>query len=351
MKPTNEMRRRNWLFTINNPVQAEQELFDYLAGLNHVKYFCFGREKGDGTDGNPAGTEHYQGYIEFGEPKNWATMKAYFSEPNVKPNGHIDPRKGTREQAHDYIFKINGYADKEHTRIGKVYEFNEFVGDGERADLFEIMDDVEDGMTNMQLARKHGRKYIQHRAWADEYRQDFMERRFKKERRLNIEVTYIYGVTEAGKTRHVLDAYGDENIYRVTDYGTKFSAERFDGYKCEDIIVFEEFRSQIKIEKMLNYLDVYAIELPSRFRNKWACYTKVFILSNWKLDEQYKYIQAEHPETWKAFLRRIHKVYDFDVSKSHLQGKEAPAPTGFTAGKILSGLRPLSEAEQEELGF
>ena len=111
-----EVRRRNWLFTINNPEQTETELFDYLKTLPNVKYFCFGKEKGDGTDGNPDGTIHCQGYIEYSTSKDFTTVKNQFSEPHIKPNAHLDVRKGTRRQAHDYIFKINEYEDKAHTK-------------------------------------------------------------------------------------------------------------------------------------------------------------------------------------------------------------------------------------------
>ena len=270
-------------------------------------------------------------------PKRFSTVKGYFLEPVIGVNGNVSARYAKRSDARDYIFKIGKHADKAHTRISGVYEFGEFVDDGERTDLFYIIEDIEAGLPNMELSRKYGRKYIQYRSWADEYRQDFLRRKYKRERRLNMEVTYIYGVTETGKTRHVLDKYGDDNVFRMTDYGGKFTSERFDGYECEDIIVFEEFRSQIKIERMLNYLDVYAIELPSRFRNKWACYTKVYILSNWKLEEQYINIQKEHPETWKAFRRRIKFNFDFDASKI--------APVS----KYM--LKPLPDNEQIPSGF
>ena len=59
---------------------------------------------------------------------------------------------------------------------------------------------------------------------------------------------------------------------------------------------------------MLNYLDVYPIELPARYANKFACYNTVYITTNWTLEEQYREVRLEHPETWKAFLRRIHEV-------------------------------------------
>ena len=76
----------------------------------------------------------------------------------------------------------------------------------------------------------------------------------------------------------------------------------FDSYKStHKIIIFEEFRSSIKIQDMLNYLDGYPCELVARYNNKIACYLEVFLISNILLEQQYVNIQAESPETWKAF--------------------------------------------------
>ena len=325
--PKKNTQARDWCFTVNNPVQTEDVFLAYLKTLDDIRYAVFQREKAPDT-----GTEHYQGYMEFSQPKWFTTVRNLLSEKTIGVQAHVEQRRKKRKKARAYCMEAE-------TRISpQYYELGEFIEDGERTDLNCIIADIEAGMTNMELAKKYGNQYVCVRAWADEYRQDYLARKYKQVRRLGIEVTYIFGVTDAGKTRYVLDKYGDENVYRATDYGSKFSAEKFDGYKGEDVIIFEEFRSQIKIEKMLNYLDVYAVELPSRFRNKWACYTKVFIVSNWKLYEQYKNIQTEHPETWKAFLRRIHKVYDFDVSRDK------------QASKTIAGIRPI-EAEQEKLPF
>ena len=78
-----------------------------------------------------------------------------------------------------------------------------------------------------------------------------------------------------------------------------------DGYHGQDVIIFEEFRSSLKIGDMLNYLDGYPLSLPCRFSNKQACYTKVYIISNIPLTAQYNDLQSEQTATWKAFLRRI----------------------------------------------
>lgn len=64
----------------------------------------------------------------------------------------------------------------------------------------------------------------------------------------------------------------------------------------------------------MGYCDIYPIELPSRYANKYACYEKVYIISNWGLERQYESQQLFDIETWKAFLRRIKKVITYDES-------------------------------------
>jgi hypothetical protein len=337
-----DTQARDWVFTVNNPKLTESEFFEYLKTLVNVKYFCFGREKGDGTDGNPQGTEHQQGYIEFSMPKKFSTVKGYFSESTIGVNGNIQPRQGKRHQARDYVYKTGAYADKAHTKISDTYTHGEFVDDGERSDILQLKELVDAGVSDYELGNTVCKAYARHMQFVDRRRQINAYEKFGKVRRLDLEVTYIYGKAGIGKTRRVMDEYGDENVYRITDY----DGNLFDNYNNENVVIFEEFRSQVRIDIMLNYLDVYPLRLPARYNNKIACFTKVFIITNLPLSAQYQNVQREHPETWQAFLRRIHKVYDFDKSKDIPVSKR----TGDTV-KPLSHLKPLSDEEADDLPF
>lgn len=82
---------------------------------------------------------------------------------------------------------------------------------------------------------------------------------------------------------------------------------------------------------MLLFCDIYPIELPSRYTNKYACYNKVYIISNWSLEKQYYEVQKDDKESWDAFLRRIHKVViyskygnikEYDSVKAYLERDE-----------------------------
>ena len=139
----------------------------------------------------------------------------------------------------------------------------------------------------------------------EKIRQAFLNEKFKGKRRLDLHVTYIWGATGRGKTRSIMDAYGDSNVYRVIENGGGHPFDQYDGHA---VMVFEEFRSSFKISDMLNYLDVYPVTLPARYCNKVVCYNRVFITTNIPLEDQYTEVQKESPETWAAFLRRIHEV-------------------------------------------
>lgn len=126
-----------------------------------------------------------------------------------------------------------------------------------------------------------------------------------------IEVAYIYGAPGTGKTRSIFEAHGAENICRVTNYRMGKGVS-FDAYHGQNVLVFEEFNSQISIEEMLNYLDIYPLMLPARYSDRVACFTQVYITSNLPLEQQYPAIQRERPATWEAFLRRIQTVVHYE---------------------------------------
>jgi len=75
---------RNYILTINNPTLSDDEFFDYLKSLNHIKYFIFQREKGKEKE-----TPHFQLYLEFTLGKTFNTMKEYF------PTAHIQQRNSS----------------------------------------------------------------------------------------------------------------------------------------------------------------------------------------------------------------------------------------------------------------
>jgi len=285
---------RNYILTINNPSQTDEEFAEYLKSLKHIKYYAFQREQGE-----KKATPHFQLYIEFNVGKTFPTMKEYF------PTAHIEQRHGSKQQARDYCLKDDG------TRIGTPYEYGEFAEERERTDLTDIIEMIHSGANDNEIKEVFPSQYFRYYKNIQFMRQQYLEDKFKNTFRI-LETTYIYGSAGIGKTKYVMEKYGYENVFRITNY----ERGMFDAYKGQDVIVFEEFRSSLKVEEMLNLLDGYPLQLPCRYNDKTACYTKVYIITNIPFNEQYKNIQTEQPKTWEAFKRRIHKITDFDKKEN-----------------------------------
>ncbi len=131
----------------------------------------------------------------------------------------------------------------------------------------------------------------------------------------DVKVVCIEGATGTGKTYNVLQQH-NYAVFSVDDY-----THPFDGYATEDVIIFDEFRSQIPLGSMLRYLDRYPCKLPARYANGVACYTQIYIISNWELERQYA---NAAPKDLAAFLRRIHtrRVYtDYNVYTDYTKDK------------------------------
>lgn len=302
---------RNYLLTVNNPTQTDDEFFDYLKSLNHIKYFAFQREQG-----KEKATPHFQLYIEFEVGKTFNTMKTNF------PTAHIEQRKGSKQQARNYCLKDDG------TRVGNPQEWGTFAEERERTDLTDIIELIHSGANDIEIQTLFPSQYFRYYKNIQHLRQQHLEEKYKTVFR-KLETTYIYGSAGIGKTRFVMEKHGYENVFRITSY----ERGMFDAYKGQDILCFEEFRSSLKIEEMLNYLDGYPLQLPCRYNDKTACFTKIYIVTNIPITEQYKKIQLEQPATWEAFLRRIHNVIDFD--KNNKDNNQNPTPKQIVMDSLI----------------
>ena len=319
---------RKWQLTINNPVEkkySHDALKDIINNCSSVIYWCMCDEIGEN------GTYHTHIYIYFKNAVMFSTMKNKFN------GAHFEMARGTSLQNREYITKSGKWENDEKHETNLSYTFEEsgecpIERQGQRNDLEDLYSYIKQGLSNYEILELDASN-IMRLDKIDKTRTTYLTSLYKDKRRLDIDVTYICGKTGTGKTRSVLDEFGDGKVFRVIDYH-----HPFDMYECQDIIVFEEFRNSLKIQDMLNYLDIYPLQLPCRYSNKVACFTKVFIISNWSLEEQYKDIQVHHKETWNAFLRRINKVKVYDSNEI----------IEYTTNDYLNRFRKMTKVEENE---
>ncbi len=290
--------------------------FDTATSVwNKIIYMSCTKEKGKQEE-----TEHDHLFILF-ENYVWRTKIQ-----KVFPHCHIQFCDAEPQYIDDYVEKKGKQegTEKEETKIeGYQFSYGDLPkkkkreGQGKRTDLDKLKQMILDGKSNAEIYEADS-NYIKYCGSIDRVRNDLLTDKYKKTWR-NVETTYIHGKSGAGKTRYVMEKYGYENVYRITDYD-----HPWDGYNNQKIVVFEEFRSSLKIQDMLNYQDGYPLSLPSRYSNRVACFEKVYIITNISLNEQFVSVQENHPETYQAFLRRIHKIKEYTGNEiiEYFQGQD-----------------------------
>lgn len=307
----NNSQSRKWNITINNPetVGLNHEAIVEKLKLFYPRYYCLADEIAT------TGTPHTHIFLLADSPIRFSTIKSRF------PVAHIEKAYGSAQDNRAYVRKEGKWAnsDKAETSVeGTFTEWGEMpTPKAEKAPVMaEVIEAIKDGKTTAEIVEDNPALAFKVQQ-INTLRQTLLSKQYMKENR-NVEVTYIYGATGAGKTRGIFAKHAPMDICRITNYGSKRGIN-FDGYSAQDVLVFEEFASQIPIEDMLSYLDIYPVYLPARYSDRVACFSTVYITSNLPLEQQYTDVQWDRPETWQAFLRRISKVVEYKADGSTIE--------------------------------
>ena len=304
----NNTQSRKWSLVINNPQECgldHSTIAEILRKFSPA-YFCMADEIAT------TGTYHTHIFLYSPSPIRFSTVKNRF------PTAHIDKTYGSAKENRDYIRKEGKWAetDKAETNLPDTFlEWGDMPAEKEEKapQMYKLIQEVREGISTANIIEGSPNLAFRVRD-IDTLRQTLLSDRYASENR-KIEVWYIFGASGTGKTRGIYERHDAKDICRITNYRNGRGIS-FDGYTGQDVLVFEEFHSQIPIEDMLNYLDIYPLSLPARYSDRVACYTRVYITSNLPLEKQYRNVQWDSLETWRAFIRRIHKVLEYRADGS-----------------------------------
>lgn len=264
---------RKYQLTINNPLEhdfSHENIRGRLTTLSGIEYWCMCDEIG------AEGTRHTHVYLYSPHAIQFSTLQQRFY------GAHIEAAKGTHQENRDYIRKEGKWKDdvKHETNLPDTFEESgELPPERSRRETVseQILDEIESGATNAEILRQHPGA-LNRLPHIEVARQTLLEEEYRSKWR-NLDVTYIHGPPGCGKTRYVMEKYGYADVYRVTNY-----EHPYDNYRGQDVILFDEFRSNRTISEMLEVLDGYPVNLPCRYTDKVACFTKVYIVSNIPLE-------------------------------------------------------------------
>ncbi len=280
-------RYRNVCWTLNNP--EDMVMFEEAE----MTYLVYQEEIGDN------GNYHFQGYCEFSKQVSLMRAKALLGGATV----HVERRRGSQAQAILYCKETGKRVD--HT---EPYEFGEPRTQGKRLDLEGFKDEVMNGAKMRELLDDHWGVIARYPRF---YQTLTLLNRPK--RVADLVVHLLIGQTGVGKTRHVMDKFGESDDFYcgALNNGTMW----FDTYDGQSVVLLDDFSgasSHFPLCSLLRLLDRYPLLVPTKGGHTWWLPNEVFITSNILPKLWYKW--TDRVEQYWALARRFHQVSEYHVS-------------------------------------
>lgn len=253
------------------------------------------------------GTPHFQGYIEFNKPMTMGMIKKILGQ-----EVHLEPRYGTREQAHDYC-------TKEDTAIEGPWEIGQWnpLEKGKRNDLLNLKNDIDNNNFSMgQIADNYFGSFIRYGRGIREY----MHLRGATKRSHKTETYVFIGPPGTGKSKTAAE-WGGENAYWLP---RSIGGVWFDGYDGQDTTIIDDFYGWVPYDMLLRIADRWPFLAPTKGGHVQFVSRYLIITSNKMPDLWYKRESID----FTAFLRRVEAFYyfhdkDFEYPPERFETHEA----------------------------
>lgn len=311
------MRSRNWVFTINNP--SDEHIFALRSVIDggRAKFIQFQGERGEG------GTPHLQGVVVFNDAVELRHAKLRLGTPVA----HLEPMRGTFQQAIDY-------SSKEETRALDVCEpyegglrpANRVATRGARTDWDAIRQACEEGKDLATIAADFPQQAIVYSRGIST-----LSSAYYGPRRAKTQILWYYGSTGTGKSRKAFEDYPDAYV-KMGD------CKWWDGYSQQSCVVIDDYRPSLcPFNELLRLLDRY----PHRVECKGSSIhfnSPTLIITTPKSPRETWASRTE--EDIAQLIRRIDEIRNFDLFPYPQPAgarAEGPRPVG---GPLVEGFVP-----------
>lgn len=307
MNTDNKSAYRSWFCVLNNPGNLDcfKDLLPEQCVDKAIDIWCEGKpqrtcavnyEVGD------SGTPHMHMVLEDPAKTRFTALQKLF------PGIHIEPTRGNKAQAADYINKVGKFEEKNHTVLVPAKFQGEIKAQqGARNDLQAIQQMIDQGMTPNEIMDMN----IENRRYESIIRKAFFAKRSKEvPPKRDVNVIWHTGESGSGKSYtyvQLCEEYGEDQVYLMTDY----DVGGLDLYCAEPYIVLDEFKGSLKFQIFLNYLEGYKIQIHCRYANARALWNEVHVTSIYPPDEVYNFmVEADKRDRDKItqLMRRINTI-------------------------------------------
>lgn len=214
----NGIRGRFWCFTLNNPTQQDSwRLHNIGPQRDDIRFLVIGRETGE------SGTEHFQGYIEMIKTVSMVAMKLILGV-----RVHLEPRRGTAEQARDYCCKDDS----------EPYVFGTLSVKGARNDLAAVQEALDGGASMKDVATNHFGAFLRYPRGLAQY----MSLTRTRKQRVPPRILWLWGPTGSGKStsaRRYLSRFEVDDVFSVS---TSPTGTWWNGYNTQNVVYLDDMR-------------------------------------------------------------------------------------------------------------
>lgn len=250
---------------------------DYNEIFKGATYYVIGLETCPTT-----GRQHNQGFVHF------SNARSYKAVCKLLPAVHVEPAKGTIQEASEYCKKENNYKEQ-----------GVCPSQGKRTDLDEIREILKN--TNSMARVVEVAKSYQSVKMAEQ-----ILKYSEKPRTWKPEVHWYWGPTGTGKSREAYELLG-EDCYTCLSTG-----RWFDGYDAHENVLIDDMRKDfMKFHELLRLLDRYAMRIETKGGTRQFLARKIIVTSCYHPAQMY-----ETREDVYQLIRRIDVVRHFRKNES-----------------------------------
>lgn len=264
---------RSWFCVLNNPKELFGDVTPEEMVNSAIEMWCEDKpQRSCAVNYEIGDTGNHHMHMVLEDP-----AKVRFSAIQKLFKGiHIEPTRGNKEQANDYIQKKGCFEEKAHTVvIPAVYLGTIKANQGARKDLDIIQELLEQGMTPNEIMDMDI-NYRKHEALIR--KQFFRKRMIDTPILRDVKVVWHVGESGSGKTNtyvQLVEQHGRDNVYLLTDYDNG----GFDNYCAEPILFMDEYRGNFRFQTLLVYLDKNVVQIHCRYANAYTLWNEVHITS------------------------------------------------------------------------
>lgn len=261
---------RNFVFTLNNPTDAEISELQLLG----YSYLIIGHEKGKN------GTPHLQGYCELTSRKSFGMIR------KLIPRAHIENRFGTQDEAIEYCKKD-----------GIFIEYGTRRAQGYRSDLAAVREHISSGGNLRSLFDKEEIKLNANTIRIAEK----LFRFFETPRDYKPLVYWFHGKPGTGKTRAAREIL--PNAY----FNANSTGKWWSGYDGHEDVIIDDVRAEtIPFKNLLGITDRYPYQIEDKGYIRQLKASRIIITA----PEPPFLVYFDTPEDKSQLTRRLDRVID-----------------------------------------